>query len=277
MVASGLESAFCRKQTERQASFEDLLRAHDQQYVDHVCSLIPQKEGELVHISEDTIVSRDSWTAALESAGCVLEALDEVHSGKLTNAFCCVRPPGHHAHRDKAEGFCIFNNVAIAALYARDVLGIERIAVLDIDAHHGDGTEDILAGLEGIHFFSFFEKEIFPYPKLESLAPNVHKFALAAGDRGEAACEVIRSKWEPLIRECHPQLILISAGFDAHMADTMSGLDFSDLDYAHITRIIDDIARSVCDEKIVSVLEGGYEPRSLSRAVVAHIRTLAHV
>lgn len=277
LVASGLESAFCRKQTERQASLEDLLRAHDQQYVDHVRSLIPQKEGELVHISEDTIVSHDSWTAALESAGCVLEALDEVHSGKLTNAFCCVRPPGHHAHRDKAEGFCIFNNVAIAALYARDVLGIERIAVLDIDAHHGDGTEDILAGLEGIHFFSFFEKEIFPYPKLESLAPNIHKFALAAGDRGEAACEVIRSKWEPLIRECHPQLILISAGFDAHMADTMSGLDFSDLDYAHITRIIDDIARSVCDEKIVSVLEGGYEPRSLSRAVVAHIRTLAHV
>ena len=154
---------------------------------------------------------------------------------------------------------------------------IDRIAVLDIDAHHGDGTENILSGIAGIDFFSFFEKDIFPYPTIENSASNIHKSALSAGDRGEEACEIIRSQWEPILRGCQPQLILISAGFDAHLSDTMSGLDFSDLDYAHITRIIDDIARSVCEEKIVSVLEGGYEPRSLSRAVLAHIRTLAHL
>ena len=277
LVASGLEGAFNRQQTNRQVTFEDLLRAHDRDYIERVKASIPSQASELVHLSEDTIVSQDSWTAALESAGCVLEALDWVIQGKLTNAFCCVRPPGHHAHRSKSGGFCIFNNVAIAALYARDVLKLERIAVLDIDAHHGDGTEDILAGESAISLFSLFEKEIFPYPELKSLAPNIHKSALSAGDQGEAACEIIRSDWEPLLREFSPQLILISAGFDAHLSDTMSGLDFTDVDYAHITRIIDDIARSVCDERIVSVLEGGYEPRSLSRAVVAHIRTLAHV
>ena len=240
-------------------------------------SLIPHTEGELVHISEDTVVSEKSLEAALESAGCVLEAVDQVADGRLTNAFCCVRPPGHHAHHAKAEGFCIFNNVAIAALYARDVLKLKRIAVLDIDAHHGDGTEDILGGETGIEFFSLFEKDIFPYPSEDTEHANVHKSVLKAGDRGEAACEIIRSDWEPKLREFSPELIFISAGFDAHMSDTMSGLDFTDLDYAHITRIIDDIARNVCDEKIVSVLEGGYEPRSLSRAVVAHIRTLAHL
>ena len=277
LVASGLDSAFKHIRTERQATIEDLLRAHDQDYLDHVRSLIPQNKGELAHISEDTIVSADSWTAALESVGCVLQAVDAVVGGKLTNAFCCVRPPGHHAHRNKAEGFCIFNNVAIAALYAKEVLKIDRIAVLDIDAHHGDGTENILSGIAGIDFFSFFEKDIFPYPTIENSASNIHKSALSAGDRGEEACEIIRSQWEPILRGCQPQLILISAGFDAHLSDTMSGLDFSDLDYAHITRIIDDIARSVCEEKIVSVLEGGYEPRSLSRAVLAHIRTLAHL
>lgn len=277
LVASGLESAFKRTQTNRQARQEDLLRAHDQEYVDHVISLIPHTEGELVHISEDTVVSEKSLEAALESAGCVLEAVDQVADGRLTNAFCCVRPPGHHAHHAKAEGFCIFNNVAIAALYARDVLKLKRIAVLDIDAHHGDGTEDILGGETGIEFFSLFEKDIFPYPSEDTEHANVHKSVLKAGDRGEAACEIIRSDWEPKLREFSPELIFISAGFDAHMSDTMSGLDFTDLDYAHITRIIDDIARNVCDEKIVSVLEGGYEPRSLSRAVVAHIRTLAHL
>ena len=277
LVASGLESAFKRTQTNRQARQEDLLRAHDQEYVDHVISLIPHTEGELVHISEDTVVSEKSLEAALESAGCVLEAVDQVSDGRLTNAFCCVRPPGHHAHHAKAEGFCIFNNVAIAALYARDVLKLKRIAVLDIDAHHGDGTEDILGGETGIEFFSLFEKDIFPYPSEDTEHANVHKSVLKAGDRGEAACEIIRSEWEPKLREFSPELIFISAGFDAHMSDTMSGLDFTDLDYAHITRIIDDIARNVCDEKIVSVLEGGYDPRSLSRAVVAHIRTLAHL
>lgn len=277
LVASGLESAFVRKQIERQASIEDLLRAHDQNYIDHVQTKIPKSSGELVHISEDTIVSADSLKAALESAGCVLEAVDHVVTNKLTNAFCCVRPPGHHAHRAKAEGFCIFNNVAIGALYARDVLGLKSIAVLDFDAHHGNGTEDILVGQEGIEFFSLFEKDIFPHASLECPSANVHKSALTAGDRGDAACEIIRSEWEPVLQQCKPELIFISAGFDAHLSDTMSGLDFSDLDYAHITRIIDDIARTVCNEKIVSVLEGGYEPRSLSRAVVAHIRTLAHV
>lgn len=277
LVASGLEGAFKRTQTNRQARQEDLLRAHDQEYVDHVISLIPHTEGELVHISEDTVVSEKSLEAALESAGCALEAVDQVADGRLTNAFCCVRPPGHHAHHAKAEGFCIFNNVAIAALYARDVLKLKRIAVLDIDAHHGDGTEDILGGEPGIEFFSLFEKDIFPYPSEDTEHANVHKSVLKAGDRGEAACEIIRSEWEPKLREFSPELIFISAGFDAHMSDTMSGLDFTDLDYAHITRIIDDIARNVCNEKIVSVLEGGYEPRSLSRAVVAHIRTLAHL
>lgn len=277
LVASGLESAFTYKQTNRQALLEDLLRAHDQAYIDRVRKSIPEGIEELVHISEDTVVSSQSWVAALESAGCVLEALDEVMSGRLTNAFCCVRPPGHHAHRALAGGFCIFNNVAIAALYARDVLKLDRIVVIDIDAHHGDGTEDILAGQNAIDFFSFFQKDIFPYPGLECKAANIYKEGLVAGDTGEAACEIIRSKWEPAIRGCNPQLILISAGFDAHLSDVMTGLDFTDLDYAHITRIIDDIARSVCGEKIVSVLEGGYEPRSLSRAVIAHIRTLAHV
>lgn len=275
LVASGLLSAFKVIKTHRRASQKDLLRAHDADYIRLIQSKVPAREGELVQVSEDTTVSRDSFESALESAGCVLEACDRVMQGALQNAFCCVRPPGHHAHRHKAGGFCLFNNVAIAALYAQAALSCRRVAILDFDVHHGDGTENIVQGREGIEFYSIYQEGIFPHIKQDNHADNIHAYALEAGDTGDDACDIIRSEWGPRLQSFAPDLILISAGFDAHANDTMAQLDFSDLDYAHITRIIKDIAHAVCGGRLVSVLEGGYEPRSLARAVLAHVRTLA--
>lgn len=278
LVASGLLSAFKVVRTERRVSQKDLLRAHDADYIRYVQSKVPAREGELVAISDDTTVSSNSFEAALQSAGCVLEACDQVMAGVFQNAFCCIRPPGHHAHRNKAGGFCLFNNVAIAALYAKAQLNCSRVAILDFDVHHGDGTENIVAGVDGIEFFSLYQAGIFPHVEKVSAmahAGNVYTYPLQAGDTGDRACEIIRSDWGEKLQQFKPDLLLISAGFDAHANDTMAQLDFSDLDYAHITRIIKDIATAVCHGRLVSVLEGGYEPRSLSRAVLAHVRTLA--
>ena len=276
LVASGLMGAFKQIETDRAASREDLLRAHDEEYLRRVESAVPTTD-EIVHLTEDTVIGKESLQAAVRAAGCVLEAVDRVLDGTFNKAFCCVRPPGHHAHRNKPGGFCIFNNVAIAALYALAVKGLKRVAVIDIDAHHGDGTEDILQNHERVHFFSIYQEGIFPHVENTDCAPNVVRAVLKRGDNGDDACEMIRSQWLPQMQQFAPEMIFVSAGFDAHVADIQSGLDFSDLDYAHIIRIIDNVAETVCNKKLVSVLEGGYEPRSLARSVVAHLRTLSHL
>ena len=276
LVASGLMGAFKQIETDRAALREDLLRAHDEEYLRRVESAVPTTD-EIVHLTEDTVIGKESLQAAVRAAGCVLEAVDRVLDGTFNKAFCCVRPPGHHAHRNKPGGFCIFNNVAIAALYALAVKGLKRVAVIDIDAHHGDGTEDILQNHEGVHFFSIYQEGIFPHVENTDCAPNVVRAVLKRGDNGDDACEMIRSQWLPQMQQFAPEMIFVSAGFDAHVADIQSGLDFSDLDYAHIIRIIDNVAETVCNKKLVSVLEGGYEPRSLARSVVAHLRTLSHL
>lgn len=277
LVASGLYHAFQHIETHRQATDEEILRAHQEDYLRLVKNKTPKQPGEITYISEDTAICSGSLTAALESVGCVLEATETVVRHQLRNAFCMVRPPGHHAHRSGASGFCIFNNVAIAALYAIEVLKLKRVAIIDFDAHHGDGTEDIVKNRSDIMFFSLFQEGIFPHVGCGFSAENIHNEPLAPGATGDEACEILRDTWEPIIKEFHPDLIFISAGFDAHANEAMAQLDFSELDYAHITRIIDDIAHAVCQGRIVSVLEGGYDRRSLARSVVAHIRTLAHL
>ncbi len=277
LMASGLEGAFERIVDTFQASEKDVLRAHDADYLQRLKDVIPKNIGETAHICADTILSKYSLEAAFSSAGCVIDATKRVLSKQLSNAFCCVRPPGHHAGRHGASGFCIFNNIAIAALYALDVLKVARIAILDIDAHHGDGTEDILKNRSNIQLFSLFQEGIFPHVGHQSSAENVHNTPLQAGDTGQKACEVIRNKWIPALREFKPDLIFVAAGFDAHSDEIMADLDFSEIDYASITRLIDSVAHEVCEGRIVSVLEGGYNPRTLARSVLAHIRTLAHV
>lgn len=277
LVASGLYQAFKHIESQRQATDADILRAHDESYLTLVKNKVPKTEGEMAYICEDTALCSGSLNAALQSAGCVLDAVDTVTNNKLRNAFCMVRPPGHHAHRNGAGGFCIFNNVAIAALYAIEVLKLNSIVIIDFDAHHGDGTEDIVKNHPKIEFFSLFQEGIFPHVGGGFSAPNIHNEAMSSGATGDEACEIIRNVWAPIIEKKKPELILISAGFDGHANEVMAQLDFSDLDFAHITRVIDDIAHVVCDGRIVSVLEGGYECRSLARSVVAHIRTLAHL
>ncbi|MBO7173350.1 MAG: histone deacetylase family protein [Burkholderiaceae bacterium] len=277
LMASGLGYAFERIEDTYKASEADILRAHDADYLQRIKDVLPKKLGETAHLCADTIISHHSLEAALSSAGCVIDATKRVLSKQLANAFCCVRPPGHHAGRHGGSGFCIFNNIAIAALYALDVLKVARVAIVDFDAHHGDGTEDILKNRPGIRLFSLFQEGIFPHVGQNSSASNVVNTPLQAGDTGEKACELIRKKWIPAIREFKPDLIFVAAGFDAHSDEVMADLDFSEIDYASITRLIDSIAHEVCDGRIVSVLEGGYNPRTLARSVLAHIRTLAHV
>lgn len=277
LVAAGLERAFERIEDDFKASEEDVLRAHDSEYLERLKTLIPALKDKIGHLSQDTFVSQFSFDAALASAGCVIDATRRVLGEQLDNAFCCIRPPGHHANRHGASGFCIFNNVAIAALYALEVLGVKRIAILDIDAHHGDGTEDILKNRPNVQLFSLFQEGIFPHVGQASCATNTHNTALQAGDTGQKAFEVIHDKWVPALRKFKPDLIFISAGFDAHNDEMMADLAFTDKDYASITRLIDHVAHEVCNGRIVSVLEGGYNPRTLARSVLAHIRTLAHV
>ncbi len=277
LMASGLAGAFRHIESDRQATTADILRAHTSTYLNKIKATVPATAGIVAQLSEDTGLCADSLETALHSAGCVLDAVDAVNKGSFKNAFCLTRPPGHHAKRDGAGGFCIFNNVAIAALYAQTVLDIKRIAIIDFDAHHGDGTEDILQNREGIALFSLFQEDIFPFSGTGTTAPNIHNVALSAGATGDDACEIIRAQWEPVIAALKPEIIFISAGFDAHAQETLAQLDFSEMDYAHITRIIDDIAHALCGGKIVSVLEGGYERRCLARSVIAHVRTLAHL
>ena len=198
-------------------------------------------------------------------------------AGELENAFCAVRPPGHHACRDKAMGFCFINNVAVAAKYALERHGLERVAIVDFDVHHGNGTEDIVAGDERILMVSFYQHPFYPYGGSTSNASNMVNLPIPAYTKGMAIRELIEAHWIPRLEEHRPQMIFISAGFDAHREDDLGQLGLVEQDYAWITDRIKDVARRHSDKRIVSCLEGGYNLSALARSVEAHIRVLADI
>jgi acetoin utilization deacetylase AcuC-like enzyme len=221
------------------------------------------------------LMNTHSWSAALRAAGATLAATDAVMAGELENAFCAVRPPGHHACRDRAMGFCIFNNVAVAAKYALERHGLKRVAIVDFDVHHGNGTEDIFAGDERVLMVSFFQHPFYPYSGADSRAPNMVNLPVPAYTRGPVVRELIEQHWIPRLEAFKPEMIFISAGFDAHREDDLGQLGLVEADYAWITARVKEIANKHANGRIVSSLEGGYNLSALGRSVEAHIRVLA--
>ena len=230
-------------------------------------------------IDPDTLLNVHTWTAALRAAGAALAATDAVMAGEMENAFCAVRPPGHHACHDKAMGFCFFNSIAIAAKYALERHGLQRVAVVDFDVHHGNGTEDILRGDERVLMVSFFQHPFYPYCGTENPAAgqraHMVNLPVPAYTKGMAVRELIETMWIPRLEEFKPQMIFISAGFDAHRDDDLGQMGLVEQDYAWITQRIKDVAKRHAQGRIVSSLEGGYNLQALARSVEAHLRVLA--
>jgi acetoin utilization deacetylase AcuC-like enzyme len=254
---------------------EALLRAHARDYVEHLETRIP-KQG-YVSVDPDTAMNPATWDAALRSAGAVTEAIDHVMDGRLENAFCAVRPPGHHARPAHAMGFCFFNNVAVGARHAMDVHGLKRVAVIDFDVHHGNGTEEILANDERALMVSFFQHPFYPYTGTEHPAKNMVNVPLPAGTKGDVVRKIVDEQWIPALDAFCPQLVLISAGFDAHREDDLGQMGLVESDYAYITRRLMEVADRHAQGRIVSTLEGGYNLSALARSVAAHLRVLADV
>jgi acetoin utilization deacetylase AcuC-like enzyme len=228
-------------------------------------------------LDPDTSINSHTWKAALRSAGAALEATDAVMAGEFENAFCATRPPGHHACHDKAMGFCFFNNVAIAAKYALERHGLSRVAIVDFDVHHGNGTEDIVAGDDRILMVSFYQHPFYPEGGARRSDANLVNLPVPAYTKGMDIRELIDMIWMPRLEEHKPELIFISAGFDAHREDDMGQLGLVEQDYVWITQRIKDVALKHANGRIVSCLEGGYSLSALARSVEAHIRVLADV
>ena len=255
------------------ATLEQLSRAHASLYVQEIIAAAPS--AGYLHLDPDTAMNAHSLSAALHAAGAAVLATDLVLDREVSRAFCSVRPPGHHATRHQAMGFCIFNNVAVGIRHALDVRGLERVALVDFDVHHGNGSEDILAGDERVLMVSTFQSGLYPFSGEEALAANMRNVGLRAGATGEALRKAFAEVWAPAIDAFKPQAIYISAGFDAHRADDMAGLRWVEEDYAWVTGELAALSERHCEGRIVSCLEGGYHLFHLARSVAAHVRGLA--
>jgi acetoin utilization deacetylase AcuC-like enzyme len=228
-------------------------------------------------IDPDTNMNVHTWEAALSAAGAALAATDAVIAGELENAFCSVRPPGHHACHDKAMGFCFFNNVAIAARYALERHGLQRVAIIDFDVHHGNGTEDIVSGDERILMLSFFQHPFYPYSDALSTSNNMVNVPVPAYSKGDVVRALVQEQWMARLEKFAPEMIFISAGFDAHREDDLGQMGLVESDYAWLTTQIKNVALKHANGRIVSCLEGGYHLDALARSVEAHLRVLADV
>ena len=278
LLASGLDSVLDHRQAPL-ASIEQLTRAHSAMYIAELQDVLEAvaASGQSRYLDPDTVACPFTWRAALRGAGAAVAATEAVMSGEVENAFCAVRPPGHHATRDEAMGFCFLNNVAIAARHALDVLGLERVAIIDFDVHHGNGTEHIIAGDERVLMCSFFQHPLYPGSGGVPLGTNMINVPVPPYTRGPAIRELIDLQWMPRLEEFRPQMLFISAGFDAHREDELAQLGLIEADYAWITRRLKDLAERHAKGRIVSCLEGGYALGAMARSVEAHLRVLADV
>jgi acetoin utilization deacetylase AcuC-like enzyme len=272
LIAAGI-GQYLERHDAPLATDEQLARVHPLEYVRAIREAAPE-EG-TVHLDPDTAMNPHSLDAALRAAGAAVLATDLVMQQKVNSAFCAVRPPGHHACRERAMGFCIFNNVAVAARHAVEVHGLDRVAIIDFDVHHGNGTEDIFENDEHVVMASIFQHPFYPYSGADNPAPNMFNVPLAAGSGSRELRRAVDDVWLPALEEFRPQLVLFSAGFDAHLEDDMAMLRFTDADYGWVTQAVADVARRHAGGRMVSMLEGGYSLSALGRSAVQHIRVLA--
>ena len=281
MLASGLSGAV-EQRTAHSASIADLELAHSLRHIATIRGMADLLTENLAaggpsrsQIDPDTSINAHTWDAALRSAGAAICAVDAVIAGELRNAFCATRPPGHHAQRGRAMGFCFFNNAAIGALHALRRHGLSRVAIIDFDVHHGNGTEDIVAGDQRILMASFYQHPFYPEDAPHSPASNLVNIPVPAYTKGDAIREIVQTQWLPRLEAFSPEMIFISAGFDAHREDDMGQMGLVESDYAWMTSKIVELADRHARGRIVSCLEGGYALSALARSVEAHVRALA--
>jgi len=272
LIASGVAPHLARYEAPL-ATDDALARVHPIEYVRAIREVAPE-EG-TVHLDPDTAMNRFTLNAALRAAGAAVLAVDLVIENKVQTAFCAVRPPGHHACRARAMGFCIFNNVAVAARHAIAAHGLERVAIVDFDVHHGNGTEDIFENDEQVLMASIFQHPFYPYSGADNPAPNMVNVPLAAGSGSKEFRAAVTKHWLPALEDFEPQLVIFSAGFDAHAEDDMAMLRLVDADYGWVTEQVKALAERHSGGRMVSMLEGGYALSALGRSAVQHIRVLA--
>jgi acetoin utilization deacetylase AcuC-like enzyme len=249
-----------------------LQRVHDPAWLDHLARSLPVSG--LVSVDPDTAMGPRSLDAASRAAGAVVKAADQVMTGAHNRAFCAIRPPGHHAETAAAMGFCFYNSVCVAARHVLDDLGAERVAILDFDVHHGNGSVEIMRHEPRALVCSSFQWPFYPGRYDRGDWPNVVLTPLAAGTRGPAFRQRIEREWTGPVRAHRPDLILVSAGFDAHRDDPLGGLDLDVADFRWITEWIVDLADELCGGRVVSALEGGYDLRALAASAAAHVEAM---
>ncbi len=271
LIASGVDP-WLEHLTAPPATREQIARVHSQAYIDEIEAASPHTG--LHYVDPDTALNAHSLTAARHAAGAVVLAVDLVLGGQCKSAFCAVRPPGHHAERRRAMGFCLFNNVAVGAAHALAAHGLRRVAIVDFDVHHGNGTEDIFRDEPRVLMVSTFQHPLYPYSGMQPHSANMVNIPLAEGDGSDEFRNAVQERWLPALASFRPQLILISAGFDAHREDPLAGLRLGENDYAWVTRELLAVAERHGEGRIVSTLEGGYALSALGRSTAEHIREL---
>ncbi|NLF55362.1 MAG: histone deacetylase family protein [Thauera phenolivorans] len=272
LIAAGLD-LYLSFYDAPQATREQIVRVHPESHLDALLAQVP--EHGIHHVDPDTAMNPNTMQAALRSAGAGVLAVDLVMKGEVENAFCAIRPPGHHAERTKAMGFCFLNNAGIAARHAIDEWGLERVAIVDFDVHHGNGTEDCFRDDPRVMMVSIFQHPFYPYCGTERPPAHMCNVPVPAGTRGDAFRQIVSDIWVPTLRSHNPQMIIICAGFDAHYEDDMGSLGLLEADYIWVTEQIKAVAEDCGHKRIVSLLEGGYSLSSLARSAVSHIKALA--
>lgn len=257
------------------ATLEQLQRAHTAGYVQSILDASPAQG--YARVDPDTSMNSFTVKAALRAAGAAVQATDLVLTQGVSTAFCAVRPPGHHAERNAAMGFCFFNNVAVGIRHALEQHGLERVALIDFDVHHGNGSEDILQNDPRVLMCSIFETGLYPFSGDNSTATNMVNVGMRARSGGEAFREAVLSRWLPALNAFKPQLIYISAGFDAHRDDDMGNLGLVEADYAWVTQRLLEVAHKHCQGRVISCLEGGYMLSALGSSVSVHVKALIGV
>jgi acetoin utilization deacetylase AcuC-like enzyme len=257
------------------ATEDQIQLVHDQALIQYLKEHSPQNG--YFEIDGDTSMNPHTYQAALRAAGACIAAVDAIMQGAVNNAFCAVRPPGHHAEPSQAKGFCFFNNIAIAAKYALEHYGLQKVAIIDFDVHHGNGTEAAFNQDARVLMCSFFQHPFYPYSGDHSTSDNMVNIPVPAFTKGADIRAVVSDIWMPRLEAFAPEFIFISAGFDAHREDDLGQLSLVEADYAWITQQIQKIAKQYAHGRILSTLEGGYHLSALGRSVVAHIKELAEI
>ena len=271
LISSGLAD-FISSFDAPEVTKKQLLRVHTPEHLATMDAVLPQQG--YARLDPDTVISPNTLKAALRAAGAVVMAVDLLMSGDQKNAFCCVRPPGHHAESDRAMGFCIYNNIAVGTAHALEAHALKKVAILDFDVHQGNGTEDIFIGDERVLYCSIFQHPFFPFTAPPRNTERVVSIPLQESAGSVEFRAAVNDHWLPALERFQPEFIFVSAGYDAHRDDDMSYINLTDADFRWVTEQIVQVAEVSAAGRIVSVLEGGYELNSLARCVETHLRVL---